>query len=85
MAFEQLAGVNSLVDQRAYGVCLLDADGIPRHIRKRTQLRVTDLELAETLSRRCDGSHTHLRLEGRNSHEGNLIRAAASYPTVLCQ
>ena len=55
-----------------------DDQGQPYLVKKPTKWMTTCKQLAELLSLRCDGSHTHVRLEG-----GTLTKRAASYPVSL--
>ena len=59
-------------------------DGIPEDptqpylIKKPTKWMTNCRQLADLLSLRCEGNHSHVRLEG-----GNLTKKAASYPLPL--
>ena len=50
----------------------------PYLIKKPTKWMTNRRQLADLLSLRCEGNHSHVRLEG-----GNLTRKAASYPLPL--
>ena len=52
--------------------------GQPYLVKKPTKWMTNCKPLAELLSLRCDGTHSHVRLEG-----GMLTKRAASYPTSL--
>ena len=52
--------------------------GQPYLVKKPTKWMTNCKPLAELLSLRCDGTHSHVRLEG-----GTLTRRAASYPVSL--
>ena len=50
----------------------------PYLVKKPTKWMTNCKQLADLLSPRCEGNHSHVRLEG-----GNLTKRAASYPISL--
>ena len=54
---------------------------------KRTRIAGTVPQL-QSLSCKCSGGHTHLRIQGSTRHEGRSIlvsKLAAQYPSALCE
>ena len=64
-------------DQCEYDLFLLDNNGQPQRVRKRTRWASNSPQMLSRLSRRCSGTHTHMHLEG------GLPAYAAGYPPTL--
>ena len=64
--FRNLPGHKAIFDQCAYGATIPDDHGIEQPILKTTRINTTKWAMFEIMSKRCDGSHQHQRLEGRN-------------------
>ena len=75
-ALRKLPGLYVVFDQRRYGACCLDVDGLWKPVQKSTGIKTTKRALAATMNLRCDRSHEHCRLEGQFP---GLSRTRTSY------
>ena len=65
-ALRSLPGHQALFDQCMYGSTTTDDGGVQQPIKKPTRIQTTKWAMLQRMSLRCDGSHPHQRLEGRD-------------------
>ena len=77
---------DTYVDQCQYGLVLPDKYGQEGPVKKPTCFRTTKYAMYEILQAACDGSHTHVPLEGNIPGGGGpRTKAAESYPPQLAE
>ena len=80
-----MPGHDAVFDQCQYGCTLPDDEGYDQYIKKPTQVRCADKNMAVELCAQCSGDHYHLPIEGSSPLCGNRAKAAAVYQPQLCE
>ena len=76
---------DAYVDQCMYGLKVPDHQGEPELAKKPTCFRTTKQSLADGLSWACDGSHSHVPIEGNAPGGQKRSALAESYPEELAK
>eukprot|EP00438_Fugacium_kawagutii_P019118 Skav204381 [mRNA] locus=scaffold4897:193896:199406:+ [translate_table: standard] len=84
-AWANLPGYKTTFDQCEYGATTINDNNEVEPIKKSTSIQTTKAAMARRMSKRCQGGHTHCKLEGSMPGGGNRCREAENYGQIMAR